>query len=548
MSKVLVVDDVIDNVKMLASYLEDEGYEVVTAYRGQQAIEVAKTELPDVVLLDFQKPGMNGIEVCRELKRFPPTRDIPIIMVSARDDDDAIINGLDAGAQDYIAKPYNWPIVAARLRSAVRIKKAYDTIDGINAQLDRAMREAESACNAKSEFLANMSHEIRTPMTAILGYADTLLDKDLTESEMIIAVHTIQKNGDFLLELINDILDHAKIEAGKLTLHCKSCSLLKIVNTVEGLMSVRAKQKEIGFHVEFINPIPNLINTDPTRLKQILINLTSNAIKFTSHGDVRIVVRLGDSVLDPISREQHATIQLDVMDTGIGMNKNQSKKIFNQFVQADSSTTRLFGGSGLGLCISRKLAQHLGGDVTLAFSEPGIGSQFRTLVTVGRASDLQMLDNPLAARVVQPVALVTLIEKSLDQARILLVEDGMDNQRLISFILRKAGADVSVANDGKQGAHIALTALADNRPFDVILMDMQMPVMDGYEATRLLRAKEYVWPIVALTAHAMATDRVKCTKAGCDEYLTKPVNREKLFDVIRTQMAAKTIEAVAALA
>ncbi len=548
MAKILVVDDIMDNVKLLVYHLSDEGYDTVSAYCGKQAIEVAKAELPDVILLDFVMPDIDGVEVCKELKRFPLTRDIPIIMVSARDDDDSVIKGLDAGAQDYIVKPYNWPIVAARVRSAVRIKKAHDTIDSMNEQLCQAKQAAESACTAKSEFLANMSHEIRTPMTAILGYADTLLDKDLTDAEKVKAVYTIQKNGGFLLELINDILDHAKIEAGKMTLHRETCSLLEIINTVEGLMSVRAKQKEIGFHIEYVPPISDIVSTDPTRLKQILINLTGNAIKFTEHGDVRLVVRLAEAFIDPKDQQEHSMLQIDVMDTGIGMNNSQSQKIFNQFAQADSSTTRQFGGSGLGLIISRKLAQFLDGSVDLVFSESGIGSQFRATVSVGPTSGLKMVDNPLEARVVQPIVKVSAIAKPIEQSRILLVEDGLDNQRLLSYILRKGGADVSVANDGKQGAHIALTALEENRPFDVILMDMQMPIMDGYEATRLLREKDYHWPIVALTAHAMASDRIKCIKAGCDDYLTKPVDREQLFDVIKTQMATKPLEVEVAAA
>jgi len=545
--KILVVDDAVENVKLLAYHLSDEGYEVISAYCGQQAIQVAQTKLPDVILLDFMMPHMSGIEVCNKLKRYPETRNTPIIMVSAADDDDAIIQGLDAGAIDYIIKPFSWPIVAARVRSALRIKKAHDTIDEINAQLDQAKRDAESACTAKSEFLANMSHEIRTPMTAILGYAETLLDIDITASETVNAVHTIQKNGAFLLELINDILDHAKIEAGQMTLDHKYCSLLEIISTVEGLVNLCAKEKKIGFHVEYIRPIPDFINTDPTRLKQILLNLIGNAIKFTAHGDVRLVIRLGDTMFHPANQQQHTMIQFDVMDTGIGMDEHQSKIIFDQFAQADSSTTRRFGGSGLGLNISRKLAQYLDGDVELVFSESGVGSQFRALISAGPTTALKMFDSPMEVKIVHPTATVSPVAKSLAQARILLVEDGMDNQRLISFILQKSGVDVSVANDGKQGAHIALTALLDNRPFDLILMDMQMPVMDGYEATRLLRERDYIWPIVALTAHAMAEDREKCIQAGCDEYLTKPVNREKLLDVIQAQIAAKPVQPESAL-
>ncbi len=406
-----------------------------------------------------------------------------------------------------------------------------------SAALREAMERAEHANQAKSEFLANMSHEIRTPMTAILGFADVLLDgvdPSRTPPEQIAAIETIKHNGEYLLEIINDILDISKIEVGKLEIERVRCSPLQVVADVQSLMQVRADAKSLFFEVEYAGAMPESVWCDPTRLKQILVNLIGNAIKFTEQGGVRLVVR--HLHRDPTGGAQadEPLLQFEVIDTGVGIAPAQMTRLFQPFSQGDASTTRKFGGTGLGLVISKRLANMLGGDVT-AESQPGVGSTFRVTVATGPHEGVRMIADPAAAAAATAETEQTVATGPNTaglNCRILLAEDGPDNQRLIVRMLEMAGADVTVAEHGKLAVEAALTASDQGQPFDVILMDMQMPCMDGYEATRLLRENGYTNPIIALTAHAMAKDRQKCIDAGCDEYLTKPIDRRRIIDTI----------------
>jgi PAS domain S-box-containing protein len=391
--------------------------------------------------------------------------------------------------------------------------------------LAEAKRLAEKADRAKSEFLANMSHEIRTPMTAILGFADVLLGS-VSSPEAIDAANTIQRNGKYLLALINDILDLTKIEAGKCTIERIACSPMTVAAEVVALMRVRARAKNLPLEVECSGPIPEAIQSDPIRLRQILVNLLGNAVKFTEVGTIRLVLRF-------LNQEgQKPQMQFDVIDTGIGMTASEMARLFQPFTQADMSTSRRFGGTGLGLTISRRLAQMLGGDIEVK-SIADKGSTFRLTIDSGPVEGIAMLRSLVEAPLHNtPEVEAPAVPAVKLSGRLLLVEDGPDNQRLISFVLTKAGAEVAVAENGQVALEMALAGKDQQRPYDVILMDMQMPVMDCYEATRRLRAAGYEGPIVALTAHAMAHDRKKCLEAGCNDYISKPVDRHKLLEMV----------------
>ena len=408
------------------------------------------------------------------------------------------------------------------------------------SELETAKLAAESASRAKSRFLANMSHEIRTPMTAILGYSDMLLDQNQPADERLDCVQTVHRNGQHLMSIINDVLDISKIEAGHMTVeHIPTC-LVQLVADVASLTRIRAVEKGIGYSVRFDGDVPATVYTDPTRLRQILINIVGNAIKFTETGSVNLRFEL----LAPDENHPGHRLAFEVRDTGIGMTEDQMSRLFQAFTQSDESVTRRFGGTGLGLAISKQLARMLGGDIEVQ-SQPGLGSRFLVIVGAGDMSATRMLSNVTEAEVLanapaaQDFGLKDLARVRFE-ARILLVEDGEDNRRFISRFLAKMGVEVGLAENGLEGHDAALDAESDGRPYDLILMDMQMPVMDGYSATRKLRLAGYDRPIVALTAHAMADDRRKCLDAGCDDYLTKPIHHARLIDVIGQHARGRT--------
>jgi signal transduction histidine kinase/CheY-like chemotaxis protein len=429
---------------------------------------------------------------------------------------------------------------------------------------DHALGTVLAANRAKSEFLTNVSHELRTPLTAILGFTDVLLEDDadrLSPAERWSRLHTIRRNGQHLLELINDILDLSKIEAGKVEVERLVVSPARIVNDVVTLLTVRADDRNLALSALFEGRFPATVRTDPTRLRQILINLVGNALKFTEAGSVTVTSRLVKNGAGS------AKLQFDVADTGIGMTADQIGRIFTPFTQADASCTRNYGGTGLGLAISLRLARMLGGDIT-ASSTPGRGSLFRLEIAAPEAArtaqpeamkfpaepatgEKQPGPPPPDSRTVATVSdrrrglpadespgvmaagqLQSPAAGQLAGMRILLAEDGPDNRQLVGYVLQRAGGDVVFAENGRTAVDRARAAEVSGAPFDVILMDMQMPVLDGYAATRELRAAGYAWPIVALTAHAMADDRRRCLEAGCDDYTTKPIKRTELVALL----------------
>jgi len=398
-------------------------------------------------------------------------------------------------------------------------------------EIEEQAQELMLASKYKSEFLANMSHEIRTPMTAILGFTELVLD-NVSDPQNIEGLKTIQKNGEHLIEIINDILDLSKIESGKFEIENVECSPCEIIEDVASLMRVRSNEKGLGLTVEYDGPVPLHIQSDPTRLRQILLNLTGNAIKFTETGMIRLVVRMSKADSDG------PKIQFDVVDTGIGIAEEQVSKLFQPFVQVDTSVTRKFGGTGLGLAISKRLAGMLGGGVTV-HSVLGEGSVFSVTISAGPLEGVKMIDSPnqyhaSTVEVAKPAAKAVRIN-----GRVLVAEDGPDNRRLLSLVLTKAGADLAFAENGQIAFDLAIQARDEGRPFDVILMDMQMPVLDGYSATGKLRDAGYSGPIIALTAHAMAGDRQKCLDAGCDDFTTKPIDKLKLITKVNSYMTSR---------
>ena len=450
-------------------------------------------------------------------------------------------DSIPAAAQQALARPpervYE-PIVVRHTTGRLALLDVRTLLLAQSRQLELANTEiqerravAEQSSVAKSEFLANMSHEIRTPLTAILGFAENLLESDLPETERRSAVRTILRNGEHLLEVINDILDLSKIEAGKLDVELLPVSIVQLAADVCSIMRVRAEAKQLPLRLIYASPVPEAIQADPTRLRQILINLVGNAIKFTSRGEVSVIV----SCLPHDAPEPR--LHFAVRDTGIGMTPDQSHRLFEAFTQADGSTSRRYGGSGLGLAISRRLARMLGGDVTCQ-SQVGLGSTFTATIATGPLDVVAWYSDPSEVQLDDPHPATSELPPFPAGTRILLVEDSPDNQLLIGQFLRKLGVEVEVADNGQVGLEAALGAVAAGRPYSLILMDMQMPVLDGLSAVRQLRRQGYRHPILALTANTMAGDQQKCLDAGCDDFATKPIQRPRLHGQISALLPA----------
>ena len=404
-------------------------------------------------------------------------------------------------------------------------------LEEMNVELKEATAEAQRANQAKSEFLANMSHEIRTPLTAIRGYLDLLSDPD-EASNLLSHLTTIRTNADHLLRIINDILDLSKIEAQRLNIESLVMSPATLLTDVHTLMQARASEKDLDLRLELDPKLPAAIRSDPTRLRQVLLNLIGNAIKFTLDGSVTL--RAG---WEP-ENETTGHLRIDVIDTGVGVPKDQLDRLFAPFYQADASVTRRFGGTGLGLTIARRLAQMLDGDIS-ADSEPGRGSRFclRIKVPVVAGSEAISLKADFLPSIARTDSL-PLTDTSLEGRRILIAEDTPVTLRLVDRFLTKAGAKVETTGTGREALERAQDAAAKHDWFDVILMDMQMPEMDGYTAVRELRANGYDRPIVALTAHAMASDRQRCLAVGCNDFLSKPIDRRRLLETCARLSAA----------
>ncbi|HVT89256.1 MAG TPA: ATP-binding protein [Tepidisphaeraceae bacterium] len=401
-------------------------------------------------------------------------------------------------------------------------------------QLKRAKDAAEAANRFKSAFFANISHEIRTPLTAINGFAELLLTPKRTNQERLADARVIRRNGEHLLTLINDILDLSKIEAGKMSVDPIICNPAAIVCDVCSILRPRATEKGLKLEVQFKGNIPSTISTDPTRLRQILINLVSNAVKFTKTGSVRVEVAMKTSMAIP-----QPVLQFNLIDSGIGIPQERIDALFQPFVQGDASITRQYGGSGLGLAISRHFARALGGDITVT-SQAGKGSTFIVTIETGSLDGVAIQENPQNAMESQD----NFAGQSVRIAgSVLVAEDGIDNQALITARLRNTGLKVELAPNGKIACEKALAALNQDQPFDVILMDVQMPEMDGYSATLHLRGKGYRGPIIALTANAMERDRDKCLQAGCNDFVTKPIQLDKLFKALGRYIKVEQVTA-----
>ncbi len=517
-------------------------FEIDSAYQGKEGLAKVEASLQSglpyaLVFMDVRMPpGWDGIETLERI--FAADERIQAVLCTAYSDHswDQILSRL--GRSDrllILKKPFDnvevqqlasaltekWNgqarerVRIEEARTAEREARAYASSLAItNRALEAARATAVAAAQAKSEFLTNMSHEIRTPMISILGAAELLREDELGEEERMRELNSIEGEGRHLLTMLGDILDLSSIESGRLMVEQRECTPRTLLDEVVSAHAQVAEEKGLKVCLECGGSVPAGLRTDPVRLKQILTHLISNAVKFTDAGTVRITCDM-ESALGGAQR-----LQIVVNDTGIGITPEQRNRLFEAFAPGDASLTRRHGGTGLGLALSRRLAHVLGGELDVE-STSGKGSCF-TL----------SLPCPAGTEAGRSPAANTSAQSSLS-GRILLVEDVPATQRLYSLYLKRAGATVDVASNGQEGADRALAAMQAGRAYDVVLMDMQMPVCDGYTATRRLRDAGYTRPVIAVTAHALAGDRERCLETGCDDYLAKPVDRTRLVAACR---------------
>ena len=393
-------------------------------------------------------------------------------------------------------------------------------------EMAKAYKKAEEATLVKSHFLATMSHEMRTPLTAIIGFAETTLFSEQTIEQRQNAIQTIIRSGKHLLQIINNILDLSKVEANKLDIERVELMPFELLDDIEKLVRSASEEKGLGFSVNYMFPLPKSIINDPLRIKQILINLCNNAIKFTEEGYI---------VINVSSNNDDGTLLFEVVDTGVGITQAQQKFIFEAYRQADSSTTRKFGGTGLGLSLSKELAKHLGGTLTVE-SEPGKGSKFKLLLNFDTSEDMDVVFDreDIPGVVDAKVKVKPTVHLS---GKVLLAEDNKDNQELFSIYLHRMSLDVTIAENGQE----AVDAIKED-DFDLVLMDIRMPVMNGLDAMKILRKDGFEKPIIALTANAMPEDQDACYECGADGFLTKPININEFTQTLQKHLTEKVPE------
>ena len=522
---VLVVDDSLTIRMQVKNMLEAEGYRVMLAKDGEACLDLLKENIPDIILLDIVMPGINGLDVCKIIKENDQLKDIPVLMLTHVSDAANKIAGLKAGANDYVTKPFSIEELNVRISSILQNRS-------LQKELINAREVAEASAQAKASFLANMSHEIRTPMNGVIGFTDLLLETEINDDQRKY-LETIRRSGDLLLAIINDILEFSKLESGDIIFEERNLYLCQLLDDVIALIKPKLYGKSVKISYKIEPDIPPFVTGDPHRLRQVLLNILGNAAKFTEKGEITAKISLEDK------KENQVFLHFVLRDTGIGISIENVESIFTLFTQADSSTTRRFGGTGLGLSITRKIARKMGGDCWVE-SEIGKGSTFHVTGWFGVADGPDKLKERE-----RPCDAMEKMEVPWNPS-ILLVEDNLVNQQLARKIMEKMGHRVYVAGNGKIAVEMYMQQADEKRWsdydsffYDIIFMDMQMPEMDGVEATKEIRKLEKSGelrlkriPIIAMTANVLDKDRDECFAAGMDDFITKPIKRDAIAEAI----------------
>jgi len=528
---ILLVDDKPTNLKVLSDFLLDSGYEILVAKDGEKALKQIQRVTPDLILLDVMMPGIDGFETCRRLKASDTTKDIPVIFMTALADSADKVKGLTLGGVDYITKPIQREETLARIQVHLRLRS-------LAKQLQTAKDAAEMANQAKSAFLAKMSHELRTPLNAILGFAQIMNRDPTLTPEQQEHLGIINRSGEHLLELINDVLDMSKIEAGRMAFHTTNFDLSRLLNTIEEMLGFKARAKGLQFTLDLASDVPQYIKTDERKLRQVLINLVGNAIKFTETGG--IVLRV--SSLPPPATESptsspfpHSSIsptcalKFEVEDTGPGISPEEMAGLFEVFVQTETGRNSQ-EGTGLGLPISQQFARMMGGDIT-ATSQAGRGTTFTVRLQLPLGSAAELPDS-------QPTRRVMALEPDRQTYRILVADDRHNNRLVLMKLLSPLGFEVKEAANGRE----ALDLWESWEPH-LIWIDMRMPVMNGYEVIKRIKAtpQGQTTKIIALTASTLEEEQPVILSAGCDDFVRKPFREQVIFDKMARHLGVRYI-------
>ena len=547
---ILIVDDTLENLLSLSATLSENGYTVQSVVSGSMALTVASRILPDLILLDIKMPDMDGYEVCKLFKESELTRDIPIIFLSGLHDVSGKIKAFKLGGADYITKPFQVEEVLARVKHQLTIQRLSRQLKQQNQQLQReiaerrkAELEAVTASQAKSNFLANMSHELRTPLNAIIGFSTLMSHDSLLNGEQQENISIINRSAEHLLELINDVLEFSKIEAGVISLDKTNFDLYRLLDNIEEMFQIKVEQRNIKLNFIVTPDVPQYIETDIKKLRSCLSNLIANAIKFTPQGNVTLRVSSPSPPSPPSTPSPpsppspHPPIPpspipsphllFQVEDTGCGISLDELDKLFDAFIQAEAGKKSL-QGTGLGLAITRKFVQMMGGEITVK-STVGKGSIFAFDIEVDIA------DNQVSTRSPQIIGL----KPNQGKFKILVVDDSEENRLLLVKLLNKIGFAVSSAENGQ----VALEIWETFQP-DLILMDTRMPVMDGYSATQRLRnlnQNRDRLSIIAITASNFGSSKNEIKQAGFDDVIRKPVLPEIILHQIAEYLSVSYI-------
>ncbi len=527
--KALLVDDTPEDREAIRRALLHDSYcryQFLQARTAEEAVDLVSRNAGeiDLAVIDWRLPDSSGLELAERFRNGGPIPPFPIIMITGSTPQNLSREVLETGIQDFFFKSQisadSFPHIA---RNAIDRYRLVERLVHSEHEARLARIRAEDASRAKSMFLSSMSHELRTPLTAVLGLTELLMENPSAQDSRHM-LEMIRSNGNHLAELLNDILDLAKIEAGAVEVDLVECDPLLLVKELCDLLRFRAQDQGLALNLSFEGPVPSRMRTDPVRVRQILMNLLTNAIKFTDRGEIQVCV--GYRV------QETEMLLISVSDSGVGIETSDLDAIFEPFVQVSPDSSRRNNGAGLGLSISRSLARALGGNLTVE-SRVGVGSTFHLRIRANGPEGIGEFDarNYEAPQVSAP-SRIKLADRCWETRRILVAEDTPANQYLIARMLEGTAPQITFVDNGEGAVAAVEQARESGEPFDLVLMDIQMPRMNGFQATRALRSAGYDLPIIALTAAAMDGDREQCLAAGCTNYLSKPIHRDRLLSMI----------------